>query len=271
MVFSDVRSRMQQLARLVRGKRSTYPSRNQEIEKVLLWLWDVAVEPVFQELQFSAIDNYSKLPRVWWIGVGLLATAPFHAAGNHSPGSVDNTFSRAISSYIPTIKALSYARQKQLQLHAGPDSRLLLVTMATTPTTPATPATPSHSGAPATPSTSAVHRIPAVQGTDTKHWKPLKNVAMEVDEVIEVVGVRSGSILTRLDSPSAAQVLERLPESHVTHFACHAISDVKTPLNSHLVLHGQHLTVGHISNLKIKNGQVAYLSACCTAENPSTA
>lgn len=272
MVFSDVRDRMEQLARLARGKRSTYPSRNREMEKVLLWLWNVAIEPVFQELQFTAVNDVSRLPRVWWIGVGLLATAPFHAAGNYSPGSTDNTLSRAISSYIPTIKALSYARQKPLQLHdEGPDSMLLFVTMATTPVTLVIPATPSDHVGPATPWMSAVQRTTAIQGADTKHWKPLKNAAIEVDEIMEAVRERSGAVSTRLDSPSAVQVLEMLPKSRIIHFACHAISDVNTPSNSHLVLHGHHLTVSQISNLKIKNGQVAYLSACCTAANPSTA
>ncbi|CUS09060.1 unnamed protein product, partial [Tuber aestivum] len=54
----------------------------------------------------------NNLKRIWWIGVGQLSMAPFHAAGDHSPGSTRNTISRAISTYIPTIKALSYARQK---------------------------------------------------------------------------------------------------------------------------------------------------------------
>ncbi|CUS11099.1 unnamed protein product, partial [Tuber aestivum] len=50
------------------------------------------------------------LKRIWWIGVGQLSVAPFHAAGDHTRGSTCNTLSRAISTYIPTIKALTYAR-----------------------------------------------------------------------------------------------------------------------------------------------------------------
>lgn len=58
---------------LVRGKRSTYPSRNEKMEELLLWLWDTVVEPVFEKLQLPAIINPghdSKLTRILWIGMG---------------------------------------------------------------------------------------------------------------------------------------------------------------------------------------------------------
>lgn len=143
LAFADAKDRMSQLTRLVRGKRSTYLARNKEMGKFLLWLWEVAVEPVFEGLGLIAIGdpvpagdpvavNNCKLPRVWWIGVGPLAMAPFHAAGDHSIGSTRNTLSLAISSYISTIKALSYAREKKLELLSNPDSRLLLIAMPTT-------------------------------------------------------------------------------------------------------------------------------------------
>lgn len=128
---------MEVLAALVRGSRATYSSRNEEMASVLLWLWDAAVEPVFNELGLYAVKS-GELPRVWWIGVGCLSAAPFHAAGDHSRRSTRNTLSRAISSYIPTIKALSFARQKKLNL--GLNCRLLLITMPTTPNTPFIPA-----------------------------------------------------------------------------------------------------------------------------------
>lgn len=208
--------------------------------ELLLWLWDVAVEPVLEELQFDAVDDgLGNLPRIWWIGVGALAMAPFHAAGDHSPGSTRNTLSRAISSYIPTIKALSYARQKKLDLFSKPNSSLLLVTM---------PTTPGH--------------------------MPLKNATKEVEEISRVVKGR----ISQLNSPSVTDVLELLPSYDAIHFACHGMSDGKNPSNSHLLLRQDaalgsgavdKLTVGAISNLNIKNAQLSYLSACCTAANPS--
>jgi CHAT domain-containing protein len=64
----------------------------------------------------------------------------------------------------------------------------------------------------------------------------------------------------------------------VIHFACHGVSDSRNPSNSHLVLRkddgsesgtADKLTVGDISNMNIKQAQIAYLSACSTAENAS--
>lgn len=286
LTYTEVTERMKELPGLSHGKRSTYPARNKKLLNTLLWLWDVAVEPVLEELGLGAVDE-SELPRIWWIGVGLLATAPFHAAGDHSRGSTRNTLSRAISSYTPTLKALSYARQKKLDL--GQDSRLLHVTMPTTPDTPAIPAVPARPGAaaipgtaaiPATPNTPfvprthgtpAIYHIPAIPGTNAKSWKPLPNVISEVEEITEVVNATAD----RLDSPSVAEVLRRLPDYHVIHFACHGVSDRLSPSNSHLLLHGNDpstpaagkLTVGAISALHMECAQVAYLSACCSADN----
>lgn len=71
-----------------------YAERNKRMRKQLLWLWDVAVEPVLRELKFTDPDPANtKLPHIWWIGVGQLSMAPFHVAGDHSPNSSRNTFS----------------------------------------------------------------------------------------------------------------------------------------------------------------------------------
>lgn len=247
LLYKEVIEKMRQIRELVRGKRSTYPQRNTQMGVLLLWLWDAAVEPVLEELQIGDSSG----TRIWWIGVGPLGIAPFHAAGDHSPGSMRNTLSRVISSYISTIKALSYARQKQPEF-GGPDSRLLLIAM---------PTTPSH--------------------------RPLKNSIPEVEEIARVVKGQT----VRLDCPSADQVLEQLPSYHAIHFACHGVSDAQNPSNSHLLLQKDdasgsglgtglgmldRLTVRAIStkgtNTKTtKTAQIAYLSACSTADNSSVA
>lgn len=228
LVCADANDWMQQIEGLVRGKRSTYPARNRKMADFLLWLWDVAVEPVLDEL---SLDPDS---RIWWIGVGPLAMAPFHAAGDHSAGSTRNTLDRAVSSYIPTIKALSYAREKPLTLLRG-DSRLLLVTMPTTPGN-----------------------------------KALTNAAQEANDIGCILGDRAA----RLDRPSAAQVLENLPSYQAIHFACHGVSDIYNPSGSHLLLRKadgtlDHLPVRTIASTSLKHAQLAYLSACCTATNAS--
>lgn len=137
----------QEIDKLTKGEggkgvtlRTSAP-RNKEMRKHLLWLWDVAIEPVIQELGLTVKSaDDADLPHIWWVGVGSLSTAPFHAAGDHSPGSDKNTLSYATSSYTPTIKALLYAREKDLTIVDGnksndskPGTKLLLATMSTTP------------------------------------------------------------------------------------------------------------------------------------------
>lgn len=239
LIYQEAKNRMQSSRTFVRGKRSTYASRNGKMEEFLLWLWDVAVGPVLDDLQLT--KAVGGLARVWWIGVGILSTAPFHAAGDHSPGSTRNTISRAISSYIPTIRALSYARERKLKIFNSHDSRLLLVTMPTTPTK-----------------------------------KPLTNAVQEAKEILDAVGERTNS--TILHSPSVDQVLDKLQSNHIIHFACHGVSDPEHPSNSHVLLRKDDgsrsgaldlLTVETIAKTNIKNAQLAYLSACCTADNTS--
>jgi tetratricopeptide (TPR) repeat protein len=242
--FEEAGRRMKQFSRkFTRGRISTYPSRNAGLEELLLWLWDVAVGPIFEELQLVPIEGDSiSLPRVWWIGVSTLSMWPFHAAGDHSPGSTRNTLCRAISSYTPTLKALSYAREKQFSLPSS-DSRprLLLIAM---------PETPEHN-----PLSTAYEEVTAIN-----------TLAKEV-ATTEV-----------LDMPSAAKVLERLTHCDAVHFTCHGVSNSRNPLESHLVLCKDRglepnsgtvdkLTVGAISSITVKTAQIAFLPACSTARN----
>lgn len=231
--YALVEERMAQLIQMVKGGPSTYNKRNENMEKLLLWLWESAVKPVMDILGFTP---GGPLPRIWWIGIGPLAMAPFHAARNHSPESTLNTMSYAISSYIPTIKALSFAREISLELKS--DFRLLLVSMPTTP-----------------------------------GYKQLPSAGIEVTKIMESIKGKVNS--THLVQPSTSQVLDSLPSFNAVHFSCHGISDARNPSNSHLLLCKEksvdRLSVEGITNTNLKNAQIAYLSACSTAENASDA
>ncbi|KAI0109669.1 CHAT domain-containing protein [Nemania sp. FL0031] len=113
-------------------RRSEKPQRNKKYLEYLAWLWDVCVKTILDEID-NIDSTASDLPWIWWIGTGLGSLMPFHAAGVHSLGSMENTFSRAISSYTPSIKALGYA-QKRARNTEGARGSLLIVTMPTTPT-----------------------------------------------------------------------------------------------------------------------------------------
>ncbi|KAK3934877.1 hypothetical protein QBC46DRAFT_347180 [Diplogelasinospora grovesii] len=103
----------------------------------LSWLWEACVRQVLVEVGGGS-DLTDGLPRIWWLGTGLASSMPFHAAGTHADGSTENTFSRAISSYTPSIKALGYARHRARATENARGS-LLIAAMPTTPGNGSTP------------------------------------------------------------------------------------------------------------------------------------
>lgn len=190
-----------------------------------------------------------ELPRVWWIGSGLASSMPLHAAGVHEIGSAENTYSRIISSYTPSIKALAHARTRARRTSQplGMRSSMLIVTMPTTPNRP----------------------------SDGKAMDNLPHATHEKDEILEFI---NGYIRpTVLEHPSVEEVSEVLEKSAIAHFACHGSSDLDNPSQSGLIL--QHrvdstgvieqdrLTVQRVSEFRLEHAQIAFLSACSTAEN----
>jgi hypothetical protein len=201
----------------------------------LYWLWSKCVKLVLAELKYDKSTSI-ELPRIWWIGTGLASSLPFHAAGDHSDGSLENTLSHVISSYTPTIKSLAYAREcasRSAQV-SGDKSSVLMVTMPETP------------------------------GEES-----LPSVEYEMSVVQEVVGdVYSIQTLVK---PDVQEVLTKMENSEIVHFACHGCVDYTDPSESHLLLLNNsqsqptidELTVRRISE---KRAWIAYLSACSTAE-----
>ena len=82
-----------------------------------------------------------------------------------------------------------------------------------------------------------------------------------------------------LDLPSVGQVINKLQDCLIAHFACHGYTNHIDPSNSGSILQKQgegqemeqdRLTVHRISELSLPHAYIAYLSACSTAENAST-
>lgn len=230
------------IAKLSSGTLRTYAARNNQLRELLGWLWEVAVWPVLQHLQFTAKadSDAADLPHICWVGTGLLSVAPFHAAGDYARNAdpLQNTMSYVVSSYTPTIKALSYAREKDLRFlddENRSESRMLLVTM---------PVTPGESDLP--------------------------DVEREVESIRLVT---EGSILsTHRAQPSATRVLVDFETYGVMHLACHGISDAVSPSNSHLILlsdgAADRLNIARISRRNAATStELVYLSACSTAQS----
>ncbi|KAG2421571.1 hypothetical protein HFD88_005546 [Aspergillus terreus] len=212
------------------------PYSNHYDAESLHWLWSACVKPVLSHIPTEARAS-EILPRIWWIGTGAASALPFHAAGDHSHPS-ENTFSRAISSYTPTVKALAYARSRLTAI--SPPGGTPAVLIAAMPTTPGE--------------------------------LPLPGVEVEVDAIQEAAGLVFTVRLAKYPAPEA--VLHAMEDTDIIHFACHGSSDPTNPSRSHLLLHrsdsplptvGQ-LTVQQISDRVFQRARIAYLSACSTAQ-----
>ncbi|KAI0595947.1 CHAT domain-containing protein [Biscogniauxia sp. FL1348] len=214
-------------AKLKGAKPRTY-----EFSKFLERLWLGCVKTIVDELGLREQTHDKGLARIWWIGTGLAHSLPFHAAGIHSDGSAENTMSRAISSYTPSIRTLHQARGKARHLSAA--QSVLLVTM---------PETPAHSSLP--------------------------GVVVEAQAIHDAV--QPPHSVRQLDRPSREQVLGALESCSVVHFACHGHADPSNPSHSCLVLQGpgapEELTVRDMMDADLGRAWLAYLSACSTAEN----
>lgn len=223
-------------------KSATLQEKIKDARRFLKHLWSACVKIVLDKLQLQPSSAGQPRTRIWWIGAGNACSLPFHAAGDHSGKSTDNTASWVVSSYIPTLKALAYAREKS----------------------------PSHSrqGLEDKPGQLLVVAMPKTPGLPD-----LPNTATEMDVIRQVTqGAMSNVGLTM---PNAQTVLSELKQSEIAHFACHGESQDVYPLNSYLALYDDsdprprvdRLTVQQISEASLKNVWIAYLSACKTAQN----
>ena len=219
------------------GKRSDRGKRNQEYWEYLSWLWKTCVKQVLYEIDNEPRPT-SDLLRIWWIGTGLASSIPFHAAGEYSLGSAENAYHRTISSYAPSLRALSHSRDR-LKSTKAVHHQLLITTMTTTPR--------------------------------------LTNLPGVIEEKNGVIQATNKFLpIEKLDQPNVSQVIESLKRCTIAHFACHGYTDHADPSSSGLVFQlslGSEsprqdvLTVQKISEIKSNHAQIAYLSACSTAEN----
>lgn len=65
---------------------------------------------------------------------------------------------------------------------------------------------------------------------------------------------------------TVANVLAALPTATWAHFACHAVADHVEPSRTALVLHDGPLPLTQVSELDLPGAELAYLSACSTAD-----
>jgi tetratricopeptide (TPR) repeat protein len=197
---------------------------------ILSWLWDAIASPVLDAFGLTGPPPEGGWPRIWWIPTGLLSKFPVHAAGYHSEVSSEAVLSRVISSYSPSVKAIIHSRQHPSQASAN---AAVLVGMEHTP---------------------GQRRLP---------------FAAQETAMLRVL-CRSMCLDPIEPRQHKADVLLKLPQCKIFHFAGHGLTDELDPSNSHLLLEdsGDPLTVANLleTNLRKHPPFLAYLSACGTGQ-----
>jgi hypothetical protein len=220
---------------------------------VLGWLWDAAAGPVLSTLGYSQSPlPGAAWPRVWWVPGGVLGLLPIHAAGHHTeptqPGQPGRTvMDRVISSYTPTVRALSYARRQATRIAAP--ARALIVGM------PVTPGLPDGGELPHVPA--EVWRLSAL---------------LPDPVILGARGVLGNELVNASSLPTRANVFEHLPTCLIAHFACHGSIDPADPSKSLLLLNDHEtapFTVASLAPIRHEQLQLVYLSACRTALTPA--
>ena len=222
-------------ASLCEGEEEEEPSEISAVSTELWALWIHAVRTVLDQLGLLGQNDTSRsLPRIWWVGGGAMALMALHAAGEHKLGSTDNTVNYVISSYTPTFKALQFARSKAPLSISNADSKqkILIVSMPTTP-----------------------------EGLE----------ALELTEEVAAIQDQSKSwaSITSLNCPDKESVMNALKSCTIAHFACHGTADLMEPAKSALLLGRdvlERLTLEDMDTINHDHAQMAYLSACSTAE-----
>lgn len=208
------------------------------LRALLGWLWDALAEPVLDRLGITGSPPAGEpWPRVWWSASGLLSFLPLHAAGHHETrfeATPLTVLDRVVSAYTPTIRALVHGRRPRPA--AGARQRSLLVCA-----------------------------LP-----DTPWARPLPGAAAEARYLQELWGA-DAETLTGSEATFSA-VMAAVARHRWAHFACHGVSDLDNPSASRLVLHDhltRPLTVMDLAGLGLADAELAFLSACSTAQPSS--
>ncbi len=231
------------------------------LSRVLQWLWDNATGPILETLgHHTSPDPGQAWPRVWWAPGGLLGNLPIHAAGYHnSDPDARSVLDRVVSSYTVTLRALAYAGRRT-RVPAN-DSRALIVSM---PTTPGVPGRLHFVDEEVRTIRRHLHNPCIVTEPEPGSTGAGRGAFFRTDELVAMAN--SGIELPPDVLPSRNNVLKLLSTCTMVHFACHAHNHPTDPSLSALQLHDGPLTVGMLATAHPRHADLAYLSACETAQ-----
>ena len=213
--------------------------------QVMQLLWDGIAKPILDALCFEKPTGGGPLPRMWWVTTGWLNVLPIHSAATFSDfpeGTiVDSVMDRVVSSYIPYLRALEFARKKRDAILEDVQS--------------------------SSPGSALFVQMPETPGYD-----PFINAEKEVDEATRIV--EKFFACTQSKRPVRNQVLREMKKVSMMHFVCHGIADEDDPTKSRLLLSDHARAPFNVRvclEAKPEVCQLAYLSACETAMSKNVA
>ncbi|MEU9455848.1 CHAT domain-containing protein [Streptomyces sp. NPDC048277] len=102
------------------------------VRETLAWTWHKIVRPVL-ELAGSAdpVPPHDGWPRIWWVPTGPFSALPLHAAQCTAPdcelGNCGAALDAVVSSYVPGLQTLAYARARARRRGTADHGSALLV------------------------------------------------------------------------------------------------------------------------------------------------
>ncbi|KAF6756091.1 CHAT domain-containing protein [Ephemerocybe angulata] len=168
-------------------------------------------------------------PRIWWCPTGPLSFLPIHAAGIYANEGTECLLDYAVSSYTPTIAALT-DRVRNARPIEKATSGLFMTCQPNAP--------------------SASH----IPGTT-------KEVQF-IDNLMTKEGLRSERLEGSTITPAIC--LDSMERFNSIHLACHAYQDATNPLESRFLFHKGSLDLFTILQRNLKDADLAFLSACQT-------
>ncbi|KAF6744791.1 CHAT domain-containing protein [Ephemerocybe angulata] len=197
------------------------------VHRVLRGLWEDVVKPILDALGFTVREV---MPRIWWCPTGPLSFLPLHAAGAYRGPNPDNVLHYVVSSYTPTITAIT-GRVKNGRPIDTKASGLFLTSQPNAPDA-----------------------------------TPIPGTTREVQSIFDT-GKGSGVRVEKLegDKLSVSGCLERMQGFSSIHLACHGSQNATEPLQSRFLLHKGSLELGTILRSNLPNADLAFLSACQTS------
>ncbi|TEB25883.1 hypothetical protein FA13DRAFT_1713728 [Coprinellus micaceus] len=209
-----------------------YNAKARDVHGVLEGLWRGVVRPTLDALGFLRRDEdpVNALPRIWWCPTGPLSFLPLHAAGVYKGVQVENVADYVVSSYTPSVAALT----QRVENDAPIDDRVSRLFLTSQPTAPG---------------------APRILGT-MKEVSAIHTKAQELQ--IRALNLSGDAITPK-------ECLERMEEYSSIHLACHGIQETLNPLRSRFLFHKGGLDLNSVMQKNLPNADLAYLSACQTS------